>query len=481
MKRKGLFGFLAVFFILSHGSIVGASEAEMMAMIQNLQKQMAQMQGTIEAQNARLAMLEGHAGSVQIAGPGQGSGADQMGGSAMSEAEFKDRLNKSLPANKWLEGLVFKGDTRLRYEGANYTSGSQSETPDRNSFRFRLRFGFEKTFSPELKTGFELASGEASATNGNNVSPVSNNQSMDNDFNFKSIWIEKIFVTYLPEWAKVGPIAGFEITGGKVQNPFEKGSTDMIWDRDVKPEGIYEKADLCVFKSEKVDFKAYALAGQFILDDDQSTGGRDAQLFAYQIGLNPSFDLGITEKPVEVLSALSFYNYADYAKHSNFIIYGQSLAKGNPTLPWNSTRLDAQGFNVFESYTEVTVSPKGIPIRPFFDWARNMTDRPSMIMNGSDAWSLGLGIGKVNKKGDLEASYAYKWMGANSIVGAFTDSDFGRGTAGQRGSVIKFGCGLTNNMTLNAAGYFTNNLNAGTYGILDEEARKLVIDLNLKF
>jgi hypothetical protein len=135
---------------------------------------------------------------------------------------------------------VFKGDTRLRYLGADYTSGSQSETPDRNAFLFRLRFGFEKTFSPEIKTGFELASGEANASNGNNVSPTSNNQAMDNDFNFKNIWIEKIFVTYLPEWAKVGPVAGLNITAGKADNPFEKGSTDMIWDRDVKPEGIYK-------------------------------------------------------------------------------------------------------------------------------------------------------------------------------------------------------------------------------------------------
>jgi hypothetical protein len=110
-----------------------------------------------------------------------------------------------------------------------------------------------------------------------------------------------------------------------------------------------------------------------------------------------------------------------------------------------------------------------------------MTDRSNMIKDGSDAWSVGLALGKVKKKGDLEASYTYKWMGANSIVGAFTDGDFGRGTAGQRGSVARLGYGLTNNITMNASGFFTNSLNAGSYGILDEEARKFLLEMNLKF
>jgi hypothetical protein len=477
MKRS----FLTVLFFLltlNAGSAL-AGEAEMMTMIQNLQKQMMQMQSVIDVQNQRLGQIEKHEAAIQIGGQGAEPG---QAVAPMSEKEFGERLGKSLKgANKWLDGLVFKGDTRLRYLGANYTSGSLSQTPDRNAFLFRLRFGFEKTFSPEIKTGFELASGEANASNGNNVTPTSNNQVMDNNFNFKNIWIEKIFVTYLPEWAKVGPVAGLNITAGKVQNPFEEGSTDMIWDRDVKPEGIYEKADFNVFKNDTVDLKGYAQAGQFVLDEDAATGGRDAELFAYQVALNPTLDLGITQKPVKAFSALSFYNFAGYAKHSNFTIFGTSLAKGNPVTPWNTTELNAQGFNIFESYSALTFYPRGIPVQPFFDWARNMTDRSNMIMDGSDAWSVGLALGKVIKKGDLEASYAYKWMGANSLVGAFTDGDFGLGTAGQRGSVIRLGYGLTNNITANASGYFTNSLNAGSFGNLDQEARKFLLEMNLKF
>ncbi|MFH1799643.1 MAG: putative porin [Candidatus Omnitrophota bacterium] len=477
MKRNFLI--MLVFLLTLNAGSALAGEAEMMAMIQNLQKQMMQMQSVIDAQSQRLGQIEKHEAAIQIGGQGAEQG---QAVAPMSEKEFSERLGKSLGgANKWLDGLVFKGDTRLRYSGSDYTSGSQSETPDRNAFFFRLRFGFEKAFSPEIKTGFELASGPQSAANGNNVAPTSNNQNMDSNFNFKNLWINKIFVTYLPEWAKVGPVAGLNITAGKVQNPFEEGSTDMIWDRDVTPEGIYEKVDFNIFKNDKVDLKGYAQAGQFVLDEDAAKGGRDAELFAYQVALSPTLDLGITQKPVKAFSALSFYNYAGYAKHSNFTIFGTSFAKGNPVTPWNTTELNAQGFNVFESYSSITFYPRGIPMKPFFDWARNMTDRSNMIMDGSDAWSVGLALGKVKKKHDLEASYAYKWIGANSVVGAFTDGDFGNGTAGQRGSVIRLGYGLTDNVTVNAAGFFTNSLNTGSYGILDQEHRKFILDLNLKF
>ena len=41
------------------------------------------------------------------------------------------------------------------------------------------------------------------------------------------------------------------------------------------------------------------------------------------------------------------------------------------------------------------------------------------------AWGLGLKLGKMKKKNDWEFSYGYYEIGANAVVAAFNDSDFG--------------------------------------------------------
>lgn len=490
---------MAVALFIFNAKPVFASEAELMSAIQTLQKQMMQMQGVIDLQNQRLSQIEKREAVIQITGPGQGAG--QVAGTAMTEGEFKERLGKSLGgADQWLHGLVFKADSRLRYEAFDYSSGAPNSTPDRNRFRMRLRFGFEKTFNPEFKVGFSLGSGENLTTNGLQSNPASQNQTMNNDFNFKNIWIEKIFATYTPEWAKVGPIAALNITAGKFDNPFERGSTDMIWSTAVKPEGVAEMADFNLYKGERLNVKAYAALGQFVLREagaytSAATGAqKDAELFAYQVGLNPSFDTGLMKRPVDFLSALSVYSYPGYAKYNNWRLgglTGQSLANGNIISPDSTSQLDAANFNVLSFYQEAAFYPHGFPVRPFAEWADNLSADPRAngIQNEAHAWSLGLKLGKVQKKKDWEASYAYKWIGANSVVGAFNDNDFGTGSfggSGRRGSVIRLGYGLTDYLTLNGGVFLVNSLNTGytnpnNGNILDEEIRRFQIDLNWKF
>ena len=278
----------------------------------------------------------------------------------------------------------------------------------------------------------------------------------------------------------------------------------MIWSRTVKPEGAYEMVDLNLYKGDRLNVKAYGTMGQFVLRETgtytTATSGalKDSELFAYQVGLNPSFQTDFVKKPIELLSALSLYSYPGYANYNNWRIgnttvapttTGQSLANGNIISEGNAANLDAMHFNVINVYQELALYPHGIPVRPFAEWANNLSDSSGSIRDAADAWSLGLKVGKVQKKGDLEAGYAYKWIGANSVVGAFNDNDFGSATyggTGRRGSVIKLGYGLTDNVTLNGSAYLVNALNTGysnanNGAILDEEIRRFQLDVNWKF
>jgi len=468
-----------------------------MTLVQNMQKQMNEMQTTVMAQKAELQALKaGGGGKIQMAP----SGVEAT--PPMSEAEFAQRLSDSTGgANKWLKDLKFSGDVRLRYEAFHLNGNTAATTsePNRNRFRFRLRYGFEKKFNDEMKIGFSMASGERLGANGYNTDPVSTNQSLNNNFNFKNIWIEKAYATYTPEWAKVGisddlKVEGLEITAGKFNNPFERGSTDMIWDRDLKPEGLYEKIDAKLLDTENFDLKSYLTAGQFVLKESGTTGTKDANLFAYQAGLNPVFYVPGLERPVDALSALSIYQYQNYANTSNWYIDGVSQANGNPSYDANT--LSARNFNILSFYQELNFYPYGIPVKPFAEFARNMSNQSGLplaspgnsMQGGADAWSLGLTLGKLVKKGDWQGSYQYKYIGANSVVGAFNDSDFGGynyGGTDKAGSVIKVGYNLTDYLTLNGACYLVRPITQRDSTVngmqVDQSVRRFQIDMTYKF
>lgn len=466
-------------------------EAAILKTVQDLKKEITEMKQTIIKQDKQIREL-------LIRKPqdsGDQSGVGKLPELPMTDSEFNDRLNKALGgSDKWLKGLKFSGDLRLRYEGLDGTSGSLAETDPRNRFRFRLRYGFEKNFGEEMKIGFALASSEQ--VGGQSVDPTSTNISFDSLFDYKNIFIEKAYGSYLPIWAKIGPIEKVEITAGKANNPFELGSSELIWDRDVKPEGIYEKIDLNLVNEDYLDLKAYLLAGQYVLDEDAALGSPnpnnaaatgDAELWALQGGVNAVFYTPFLERPVDFLSSVSYYNYDDYANNNNFIIGGTSLARGNPNVGGPLTQLDARDFQIIESYNEIAIYPYGFPTRFFLDVADNVGAAPignqgGTILHSNLAWSIGLRLGQLKKKGDWEARYEYRYLGANAVVGAFNDSDFGlTGGTGKKGSVVRLGYMLTNDLTLAANMSFVDNLNAGTAGIRDEFQKRFSVDLVWKF
>jgi len=450
-------------------------------MVNQLQKQIGQMQKTINQQSDKIQRLESQP-RIEV---GKSSSVESMDPQKEKEKFVKNLAEKIGDSDKWLKNLKFSGDGRLRYEAFDFTSGHPSETDSRNRFRYRLRVGAEKKLSDQFKAGFFLASGEqALGTNGDNVST---NTTFDNNFSLKDIFVDRMYAIYNPNWAKVGPIEKTEIGGGKFANPFEKGSSDMIWDRDVRPEGAYEMVDLRLHDGEDLKVKAYGLLGQFILDEDSSASNNaDAELYAFQAGLDIGFATPAFEKPVNWLSAISWYSFSDYTNVSNFTVGGTSLARGNSNFIGPATELDAEDFEVIELYNEFKFYPFGdtalsdVALAPFFDLATN-TQNKSQQNDEALAWAFGAKLGGLKKKGDWELGYTYKRIENDAVVGAFNDSDFGLGHSGKRGSVFKMGYALTDNIQLNGTAIFVNNLATGTGSVRDEEQRRFQADLVWKF
>lgn len=315
----------------------------------------------------------------------------------------------------WLEDLKFSGDLRLRYQGECF-SGEDRNTKDRNRARFRLRVGATKTWlDDQMEVGFRLASGSSD-------DPTSTNQTFDDHFSEKHVWIDLAYARYNPNWLK-----GFTLVGGKMKNPFVH--TDLVWDSDVNPEGVWGR-----YKHKLGNLEPFAGVGYFVLDE--SGGGHDTILVGYQAGL----DWKIT-KDVKWTVAGTYYDFDHF--HTSY-----RDANGNDVNAAGD--LAAGQFHMINLTNKVGFKALGLPMSAYFDWIHNCGDKDSAedYDNQNNGYAVGLKVGKNKRKGDWSAGYKYAYIEANATPGAINDSDFGH--ANRKGHVWGATYNLTDSLTIGA-------------------------------
>lgn len=430
-----------------------ADEGMLMSMVKDMQKQMNEMQKTIDLQSVKIKKLEGKEMEYKPAG------------------DFKENLKASIgDADKWLKDLKFSGDFRLRYEAQSEHGATNS--PDRNRFRFRLRYGFVKSFDgpfhedDKMKVGFRLAS--AGTTAGN---ITSTNTTLDSQFTNKALSINRAYASYYPGWAKLTTddglgLTGIEVTAGKFKNPFRQGSTWMMWDSDVEPEGLYEQFKFDVAKTDDFGVKNTSTLGQLIVEEGGGVDHDDAELFAYQTVFETKIKDVLDAGDIKLKNAVSFYNFNDFGLPGNF------GAAGNNTLSATGAAGLATSFNVLDFYNEIGLpfsvhKAKGFKL--YFDWMKNVSGDGLDIENGGDdkAWLIGAKLGKAKKKGTWELKYEYAWAEENATPDIFNDGDFSVSTtaggtafggSNTRGSVIKGKYALTDNFALGLSLFRMNSI-----------------------
>lgn len=175
-----------------------------------------------QAQNAAAQAQQSAAQAQQVAQQASSS-ADQVK-SEIAEVNTKQQdTSRQLTA---LEALVtrfrFSGDVRLR--GEDYF---QKGVPDLNQARIRVRFGVDGQLSEDFIGGLALATG----AQGN---PTTTNETLTNEFDRKTIALDRGFITYNPvahNW--------LSLTGGKFAYTWQR--TSATFDPDINPEGFVEK------------------------------------------------------------------------------------------------------------------------------------------------------------------------------------------------------------------------------------------------
>jgi hypothetical protein len=409
--------------------------------ISDLKKQLTEMQ-------ARLEQLEKQQKQVIV--------------EEVNKAVEKKQITAATPEKlKWLENVKLYGDLRYRYEGIDSESGG-IDKPGRHRNRIRARLGLDAKVTDEIDLGFRLATSEPKedAKGVENGDPVSTNQSLDNGFSKKPIWIDLAFVKWHPK------DTGFNVIGGKMETPFYRvGSNQLIFDSDLTPEGGAVQYKIPLAGGNEL----FANAGGFWVNENVLNGSTettvDQSMFGFQGGLKHTF-----ENKTYLMGGASYYNYGNLKDQPT--IFDAKKGFGN-TVFTNAAgnTFYVNDFDIVEGFAEYGFNIAETPAAVYGDYVKNIAADTSQ----DTGWLIGAKYGKCKDPGSWELGYDYRDIEADAVAGIFSDSDFiGGGTDGKGhrfGGVYQ----LTKNVQAGLT-YFLNKK-----GDNDDDYRRLQADLMFKF
>ncbi|RJP18583.1 MAG: hypothetical protein C4520_14195 [Candidatus Abyssobacteria bacterium SURF_5] len=357
----------------------------------------------------------------------------------------------------WTDRVKLKGDLRYRYEYIDSLDTKTGKDEERHRNRIRARIGIEAKATDTVDLGFQLSTSEAGGDE-DLGDPVSGNQTLDNAWSLKEIWVSEAYFDWHP-----ANVEGLHVLGGKMKRPFiNPNASELVWDSDVNPEGgalTYKKS------LDSTDLMGN-LYGFWI---EENSASSDSLLVGAQGALKQKFEA--FDNGLYAMAGASYYDYGGIEAKDTFFDDGKSF--GNTILPDGTY---AEDFNELEVFGEVGMRIKEVPVSVFADYVQNLA------ADEEDAgWSVGFGVGKTKDPGSWAFRYLYKELEQDAVVGLFTDSDFGGGGTNVDGHEVNLTYQLAKNWQL-AASYFHNNqFISDDDGRDEEDYRRLQLDVIFKF
>ena len=232
--------------------------------MQELQNQLRQVLDAVQQANANSQKVQTGADQAQataVQAQQTASAAQQAAAQAASSAataasatsalqgQAKDEQARLESLQSVLARFRFSGDVRVR--GENFT---QDGTQDRNRARARVRFGLDGQLNQDFVGSFALATGSQG-------DPTSENETLTNAFDCKTIALDRAYIAYNPvshSW--------LSLTAGKF--PYLWQRTSVTGDPDLNPEGFDQKVSFNYNSFvQNLSFQTFEL-----LYNDSSTG-----------------------------------------------------------------------------------------------------------------------------------------------------------------------------------------------------------------
>lgn len=426
----------------------------------------------------------------------------------------------AIPA--WVDSLKWEGDLRLSYRldkldqnntpplaynfaalggttrAAAFTPVSTVAGPaantaeNRERYRLRARLGLLATMSDEWSAGVRLSTG-------NTTDRVSTNQTLGQDWNKYSLLVDRAYIRY-------DPAGWLSLTGGRIPNPWF--STDLVWSENLNFEGVAASLKGSFANNS---FKPFVTAGAFPLKEENPPATRGRTVTGVQAGAqwdpsnNVHFKVGV--------AAYAFNNFEGRLEQDPAFVpvagfgqyeYGSNLRqKGNTLFLTDSARTDgvtpslwglASRFRPMNLTASLALAHFD-PVQVIFtgDYVRNTAfDRAEIrgrtglsLTDGKDygyLYRITAGMPKVEKRNDWQVSYAYRYLGSDAVVDAFTDSDFGLGGTNLKGYILGLQYGLDRNTALGLRWYSAQAIDSFSLNPIHRFAVDVLqADVNVRF
>lgn len=357
----------------------------------------------------------------------------------------------------WLKRISWEGDIRLRLQQDLFPNTDPANVPaavaqlnglninnttdDRSRLRVRARLGMQAKISDSITAGMRLTTGGT----GSGSDPVSTNQTLGNYGTRYTLGLDRAFVSYSPKpWLL--------LTGGRIANPFFM-STDLVWSENINFEGVAVR----LRPTFNDNAKGFFTIGAFPIQDIEPTPTSDATskwLYGYQAGL----DLGFGKANSARIS-LGLFDFHNTEGIRNPVLdthtYDQTAPafrqRGNSVFNIaNSTDPNVTLFGLASKFREINLSTS-IDLANFdpvhvlldADFVRNIGFDHAEILartgldleentNGYQG-KITVGMPKLKKPGDWQGFVGYRYVGADAVLDAFTDSDFHLGGTNTQG------------------------------------------------
>ena len=382
-------------------------------------------------------------------------------------------------------------------------------TEDRGRERLRLRLGVSARVTDEVGVGVRLATGNANDR-------VSTNQTLGQNFNKYSLFVDRAFV-------RLDPVEWLTVQAGRIPNPWF--STEMTWSENLNFEGV---AATLRYNELQEGLSPFFTVGYFPLRENGTPRRTSRHLVGAQLGT--SWDLGSRTR---TKFGVALYDYHNIEGRSDTDFEPGIDGDGNPVPIIGATYgqheypvgLRQKGNTVFETspmagYDNIkpiwglaykfrplvlTASAAFSHFSPFnvllsAEYARNLAFSKSDFreratdarLQGVDpggspeGYQLKLGIGafEVRDQGDWQLQLTYRRVGSDAVLDAFTDSDLGLGGTNLRGYTLGGTYGLYRNTSLGVRYLAAENIDS-TLNKAFPNARyqnnSLQVDLNVRF
>jgi hypothetical protein len=410
---------------------------------------------------------------------------DELKAQILKEARMGNWLTPALP--EWAARLKFSGDLRVRYQGDYFSSDNadlvdpnnptqlMNTKIDRQRLRLRARLNTLIQVADQVDAGITIATGTTS-------NPVTNNVTLGDYQNKKSIILDKAYLRYRP-------MPELSLWAGKFANPWF--STDLVWDPNLTFDGVAFQFDTQMGRP----FRTFLTAGVFPVQEVEFSA-RDKWLFAGQTGMK-----WIPADIVNAKFGVAYYHYknitgevsrVDYPGENDFTA-PQFLQKGNTLMDINpdssTTKLAlASEFHELDFTASIDVSVfDPVHVTLTGDYVKNIGfDRSEVaarslnndIKKDNTGYKLILAVGNpgISDFGDWRFSIARERLEADAVVDAYTSSDFHLGGTNAEGYVLTGEFGLTRNVWCSAQWYSTNEISGPKLAI-----DTLQLDVNVRF